>query len=111
MAVRNKYGSRKIMVNGERFDSKKEYKRFVELSLLERAGKISNLRRQVKYDLLPSQRIDGKVIERPVRYIADFVYEQDGEKIVEDTKGMRTTDYVLKRKMMLYFHRIRIREL
>lgn len=111
MAVKSKYRSRKITVDGEVFDSKKEYKRFVELTLLERAGKITNLRRQVKYELLPSQRIDGKVVERPVSYYADFAYDQDGKTIVEDTKGVRTTDYILKRKMLLYFHGIRIKEI
>lgn len=112
MAVRSKYRSRKITVNGEVFDSKKEYKRFVELTLLERAGKITNLQRQVKFELLPSQRIDGKVVERPVRYIADFVYEQDGQTIVEDVKSSatKTSEYVIKRKLLLWRHGIAIKE-
>lgn len=106
----SKYRNHKITVDGITFDSKKEYKRFCELSLLERAGKITDLRRQVSYELLPSQRIDGKVVERPVKYIADFVYKTNGKEIVEDTKGFRTADYKLKRKLMLYFYGIRIKE-
>lgn len=110
MANRPKYGNRKITVDGEIFDSKKEYRRFCELSLLERAGEITDLRRQVAYELLPSQRVGGKVAERPAKYIADFVYKENGQEVVEDTKGFRTADYKLKRKMMLYFHGIQIRE-
>jgi hypothetical protein len=107
----NKYHSRKITVDGEVFDSQKEYKRFCLLSLLERAGEITNLQRQVKYELIPSQRIDGKVVERPCTYIADFVYQQDGKTVVEDTKGFRTKDYIIKRKLMLWVRGIRIREI
>lgn len=105
-----KYHSKKVTYNGETFDSKKEYRRFCELSLLERAGTITDLQRQVKYELLPSQRIDGKVVERPVFYVADFRYQQDGKTVVEDTKGMKTRDYIIKRKLMLWVHGIRIRE-
>lgn len=78
--------------------------------LLERAGAIQGLKRQVRFELIPSQRYDGKVIERPVRYIADFTYTENGNLVVEDVKGMRTKDYILKRKMMLYLCGIRIRE-
>lgn len=107
----SKYRAKKIEADGLTFDSRKEYFRWHELSLLEKAGKITNLKRQVKYELLPSQRgFDGKVQERPVNYYADFVYEQDGETIVEDTKGVRTTDYIIKRKMMLFFYGIQISE-
>jgi hypothetical protein len=105
-----KYHSRKITVDGITFDSRKEYRRFCELSLLERAGEITDLQRQVKFELIPSQRIDGKVVERPCTYIADFVYKQAGETVVEDTKGYRTTDYIIKRKLMLWVHGIRIQE-
>lgn len=92
------------------FDSVKEYRRFQELALLERAGQVSGLQRQVKFELIPSQRIDGKVVERPCHYIADFVYFKDGQKVVEDTKGFKTKDYIIKRKLMLYVHQIRIKE-
>ena len=107
----SKYHSKKITVNGITYDSRKEANRHSELLLLQRAGRISDLETQVKFELLPSQRIDGKVVERPVTYIADFVYRQDGKKIVEDTKGFKTKDYILKRKMLLYFHGIRIKEI
>lgn len=81
------------------------------MSLLERAGTIQNLKRQVKFELIPSQRIDGKVIERSCTYIADFVYTENGKMVVEDTKGFRTTDYIIKRKLLLWVHGIRIQEI
>lgn len=105
-----KYHNRKVTIDGITYDSRKEARRHSELLLLERAGAIQNLRCQVKFDLLPSQRIGGKVVERPVSYIADFVYEENGQKIVEDTKGMKTKDYIIKRKLMLWIHGIRIKE-
>ena len=92
------------------FDSVKEYRRFCELRLLERAGAITELERQVKFELIPSQRIAGKVVERACAYIADFVYMENGKKVVEDTKGFRTPDYIIKRKLMLWVHGIRIKE-
>lgn len=117
-----KYHNKKVNVGGEVYDSKKEFRRFQELKLLEQAGEIQNLRRQVKFILIPAQRepdtigkrggiIKGKLLEREVAYIADFVYERNGEMVVEDTKGFRTADYILKRKMLLYFHGIRIKEI
>ena len=107
---KSKYGSRKVTVDGVTYDSMKEYRRFKELSLLERAGAIQNLQRQVEFELIPSQRINGKVAERPCKYVADFVYQQDGKKVVEDTKGFRTKDYIIKRKLMLWVHGIQIKE-
>ena len=124
----NKYGNRKVVTtDGEVFDSQREAMRYQELRLLERAGAIKDLKRQVPFELIPAQRapdtinkigdkrgrvIKGKVIEKAVTYIADFVYTDSatGEVVVEDTKGFRTKDYILKRKMLLYFHGIRIRE-
>ena len=108
----SKYRSRKVVVDGEKYDSKKEFNRFCQLLLLERAGEIQNLKRQVRFELIPSQKDPetGKVIERPVTYLADFVYEQDGQTIVEDVKGFRTKEYILKRKLLLYAKGIRIRE-
>jgi len=124
----NKYGNKKIEYCGEVFDSKREYYRYMDLKLLESCGAISNLRRQVVYELIPVQRekstkvykkgrkkgqpIEGKIIEKAVTYIADFVYVDNttGKEVVEDAKGMRTRDYILKRKMMLYFHGIKIQE-
>lgn len=106
-----KYGNKKVAYNGMQFDSIRERDRYIELSLLQRAGEISDLDTQVKFPLLPSQMYDGKVVERPVVYIADFAYkDKAGNTVVEDAKGHRTKDYILKRKMMLYFYGIRIRE-
>ncbi len=94
------------------YASRKEHRRANELKLLQRAGLISGLREQVRYELIPAQRgPDGRVIERACAYIADFVYiDQQGNTIVEDTKGMRTDVYRIKRKLMLYVHGIIIKE-
>ena len=117
----NKYRNIKKEVDGITFDSVKEANRYTELSLLEKSGEIQNLQRQVKYVLIPSQRepdrigpqggvYKGKVIEKECNYYADFVYTQNGETVVEDTKGMKTKEYIIKRKLMLYIHGIRIKE-
>lgn len=107
-----KYRNQKVTMGDHSFDSKKELNRYLELSMLQKAGEISGLRCQVKYVLLPAQRDaeTGKVVERECAYVADFVYQKGTETVVEDTKGFRTKDYILKRKMMLWFHGIRIRE-
>ena len=105
-----KYHNRKVTRDGESFDSVKEYRRFCELRLLEKAGAVTDLRRQVKFELIPAQRIDGKVAERACSYVADFVYVENGQQVVEDAKGMRTQEYRLKRKLMLWVHGIQIRE-
>lgn len=107
-----KYGNRKAEVNGISFDSVKEANRYRELLLLERAGTIQNLELQRKFVLTPSQRgADGKVIERECSYIADFCYKENGVQIVEDTKGFRTKDYIIKRKLMLWIYNIKITEI
>ena len=106
----SKYHSRKVTWDGIEFDSLKEARRYRELWLLKKAGEITNLQRQVRFVLIPSQRIDGKVVERSVSYIADFVYEDHGEIVVEDVKGLRTREYILKRKLMLWLKGIRIKE-
>ena len=124
----NKYRNKKVTIDGEVFDSKREATRYKELKLLERCGAISDLKRQVTYELIPTQRekstrvytkgrkkgqpIEGKVIEKAVTYTADFTYidSATGTVVVEDAKGMRTRDYILRRKMMLYIHGIKIQE-
>lgn len=109
----NKFGSRKTQVDGITFDSKREARRFAELRLLERAGEISNLQIQVPFVLIPNQRDEesGRVIERAVTYRADFVYnDRNGKMIVEDAKGYRTDVYLIKRKLMLKVHKIRVVE-
>lgn len=106
----SKYRNHTVTVDGITFDSLKEYRRYCELRLLEKAGEITDLQTQVKFVLIPSQKIGGKVVERDCSYLADFVYVQDGKKVVEDTKGFKTKDYIIKRKLMLWVHGIRIME-
>ena len=121
---RNKYGARKVTKNGLVYDSKKEARRAAFLETLEQAGAIKDLRRQVKFVLIPTQREPdtfgarggrkpGKVIERECYYLADFVYidNQTGETVIEDTKGVRTKEYIIKRKLMLERFGIRIKEI
>lgn len=119
-----KYHNHKVERDGESFDSIKEYRRYCELQIMEKAGMIHGLERQKKFVLIPAQRepdtvgkrggrIKGKVIERECAYIADFCYyTQDGEYVVEDVKSeaTKTEQYKIKKKMLLYFHHIRIRE-
>lgn len=120
-----KYGNHKLVFeDGGSFDSMKEYRRYLDLINLQKEGKICDLQRQVKYLLIPAQREPdivgprgglkkGKLIEHEVSYYADFVYKlcDSGITVVEDTKGFRTKEYILKRKMMLFFHKIRIKEI
>lgn len=107
-----KYHNRKVVRDGETFDSVKEYHHWIELCLMEKAGLISDLQRQVKYVLIPSQKEGKKTIERECSYRADFVYKDNetGETVVEDVKGMRTEVYKIKRKLMLWVHHIKIVE-
>ena len=108
-----KYSNRKVTAADGVFDSVKEFSRWQELKLLQRAGEIYELRRQVPYVLIPSQKDEnGRVIEREVKYIADFTYRsmKDHRLVVEDTKGMKTREYIIKRKLMLYRLGIRIQE-
>ena len=107
----SKYGNIKTTTSdGITHDSIKEANRWCELKLLERAGKICHLQRQVKYHLIPKQ--DG---EREVSYIADFVYHnaEGGKLVVEDVKSTatRTKEYIIKRKLMLWIHGIKIKEI
>lgn len=104
----NKYHAKKVGGHA----SIKEHRRANQLKLMERAGEISNLREQVPFEVIPAQRDKaGKLIERSCRYIADFVYnDKEGNIVVEDTKGVRTKEYKIKRKLMLHVHGIRIKE-
>ena len=101
----NKYHARKVEFDGIKFDSMFERDRWIYLKGLEEIGIIKNLQRQVPYLIIPKQ--DG---ERAAYYRADFVYEDNGQVVVEDTKGFTTPDYILKRKLMLLNHGIKIRE-
>ena len=94
-ADRAKYHNRKTVVNGITFDSAKESRRYQELCLLQRAGQIEGLERQVRFELVPRLRD-----ERSVSYIADFVFKEDDKLIIEDCKGVRTKDYIIKRKLL-----------
>lgn len=110
-----KYRNKVTILDGIRFDSRKEASRWAELRMLERAGVIRDLRRQVKYILIPAQHIQPgkgrrKLIEKECAYIADFVYTENGKIVVEDTKGVKTAAYIIKRKLMLERYGIRILE-
>lgn len=118
-----KYNNKKVTTNdGITHDSKKEAVRWMELQIMQNVGLISNLKRQVKYILIPAQYENfydektgkvkkGKCLERECCYVADFVYlDCSGEIIVEDTKGFKTKDYIIKRKLMLHVHGLRIKE-
>lgn len=106
----SKFHAKKITVDGETFDSKKEYARYQELMLMQRAGLISELERQPEFELIPKQKRDGKVVERELKYRADFAYKENGETVVEDVKGMKTREYIIKRKLMLWEFGIRVKE-
>lgn len=123
-----KYGNRKCQFNGIVFDSKHEMERYKDLYYLQKAGEITELQTQVTYLLIPPQFDDvldpgltallegrkkgkPKLLERKCEYIADFVYrDSDGRLVVEDAKGMKTKEYIIKRKLMLYVHKIRVVE-
>lgn len=122
----NKYGNKKPIVDGIKFDSKKEAKRYIVLKQMESKGEISELTLQKKYILIPSQYEEsteiytkgknkgqpkrGALIERECAYYADFDYYKNGAHVVEDVKGMKLPEYKIKRKLMLYLHHIRIKE-
>ena len=123
--MRNKYNAKRFEADGEMFDSKREYRRYLFLIHLVDTGQIKNLCRQVEYELIPIQREPdiitktgkhkpGRVIERKCSYIADFQYEQDGETVVEDVKGYRGGGayavFSIKRKLMLEKYGIKVLE-
>nr|UVX95713.1 MAG: Protein of unknown function (DUF1064) [Bacteriophage sp.] len=95
---RSKYHAKKTCVDGITFDSRREADRYLILKSMEEDGTIEDLRRQVRYELIPAFDVDGKHF-RPVFYVADFVYTEDGKEVVEDVKGMRTDVYRLKSKL------------
>lgn len=116
--MRNKYGNRKIHRDGEVFDSKREFERYHELLFMVKAGKIHDLHRQVKFELVPAyyepverysektgkRLTDGqRCVEQAVNYYADFVYWEGDQMVVEDVKSeaTKTEAYIIKRKLML----------
>lgn len=109
---RSKYGNTKTMVNGIKYDSRKEAKRASELEMQERLGLITNLERQKKFVLQPSFKFAGHTI-REISYVADFVYMENGTQVVEDVKSPITRKnpvYLIKKKMLMYVHGIEIKE-
>lgn len=120
----NKYHNRKVFENGITFDSKKEANRYAELCIMQKAGMIYGLQRQKKFVLIPAQREPstvgkrggkhkGKLIERECAYYCDFYYHTaDGTEVVEDVKSeaTKTPQYMIKRKLLLYVHGLRIKE-
>ena len=136
MRKKNKLNNVEVVINGEKYDSRKEYRRHQELLLLERAGEISGLRRQVKFVLIPTQyetvvldevyklgpnkgerKRQQHCVERECSYYADFVYiDKDGKRVVEDVKGYRDPscatygEFVIKRKLMRWINGIAVRE-
>ena len=110
--MKRKYGNRRVTLDGHQFDSVREATRYSQLQLLERAGQIAGLELQPRFELIPKQRrADGKA-ERSCEYVADFRYTDTatGQTVIEDAKGMRTRDYIMKRKLMLQVHGISVRE-
>lgn len=94
----SKYGN--IIQRG--YDSKKEARRGAELELLQRAGHIKNLKRQLKIELVPKFEKDGKKY-RAINYVADFYYQENGREIIEEVKGFETDVWKLKKKLILKF--------
>lgn len=93
---RNKYGAKKTVVGDIKFDSKKEATRWMELQLLERAGEISDLQRQVKVELIGQYRPLYTRTGRKMKLTFDFSYIEDGVQIYEDAKGYPTRDYEVR---------------
>lgn len=109
----SKYNSRKTIIDGITFDSKKEARRYEELKKMEQEGLIQGLELQVPFELVPSFTImiDGKKKKRrSMKYIADFVYYENGNKVVEDVKGRKTDVYKLKKKLFEYKYKVTIKE-
>lgn len=108
---RSKYHAKKTCVDGITFDSRREADRYLVLKSMEEEGVIEDLRRQVRYELVPAFDVDGKHY-RPVFYVADFVYtdKETGQEVVEDVKGMRTDVYRLKSKLFAYRYGVSIKE-
>ena len=118
----NKYGNKKVETLDGTFDSKGEHLRWLFLKDAERRGEISGLRRQVTYTLVPpvhytktvqlktKEKQVERVWTREVTYTADFVYELDGDTVVEDFKGMPNDRWQMKKALMAFVHGIYVRE-
>ncbi len=110
--IKSKYGNKKVEFDGIKFDSAKESRRYMELRILLRAGKIRDLELQKEFELIPKQKATHETY-RAIKYRADFCYRlNDSDRmIVEDVKGYRTEVYNLKKKLMYYIHHIEIHEI
>jgi len=110
---KSKYGNQKVDTpEGLTFDSKAEYRRWCELNILVRAKEITDLQRQVPFDLVPAQVSPDGTKLRPVAYVADFTYrDKAGNFVVEDPKGASTAEWIIKKKLMLHVHNIWVREI
>ena len=105
-----KYHNKKVIIDGIKFDSKKESQYYLKLKMLEKAGKIRDLKLQVAFVLIETFKLNDKTY-RKMKYIADFVYYDDKDKLhVVDTKGFRTKEYELKKKLMAWKYGIEIEE-
>lgn len=111
MIYNNKYHNKKIIIDGIKFDSKKEGNYYLKLKMLEKAGKIRDLKLHVPFVLIETFKLNDKTY-RKMKYIADFVYYDDKDKLhVVDTKGFRTKEYELKKKLMAWKYGIEIEEI
>lgn len=109
----SKYHNRKTALpTGETFDSQREALRYIDLAILVKSGYITDLKRQVKFTLIPKQRLKSGKALRECAYVADFTYTdtRTGEHIVEDVKGHRTPEYIIKKKLMLHLYGIEVTE-
>lgn len=109
----SKYKAKKTVFDGITFDSRREAQRYAVLKLLEKSGEITDLKRQVVYELIPAApKKSGMRAERACTYKADFVYKdcRTGKTVVEDVKGVRPRDYVIKRKLMRAVYGISVQE-
>ena len=102
LVKRSKYGNKKIEIAGYTFDSLAEARRYEQLKLMEQAGVISDLRLQPRYELQKAFTDNAGVKQRAIVYCADFAYQENGLSVVEDVKGARTKEYILKKKLFLY---------
>lgn len=110
MRSTNKYGAKKTEVDGIVFDSKVESRRYLDLVLLEKTGQITGLTCQVPFELAPSVKYQGdKRAKPPLRYVADFVYYENGVIVVEDCKGVLTSAFKIKRHLMKWAKGIDVR--
>ena len=106
-----KYRNRVTETADGRFDSEAEYRHWCHLKIRQRVGEITDLRRQVVFELIPAQKRPSGGSERACNYIADFVYQEGGKTVCADVKGCATGEYIMKRKLMLHIHGVEVKEI